>query len=68
MLYRSAKLDERELTVLAEIEDLRVRLRFVLNEPHRWTGSLRRLSFARMPLRAPPVSSLRSFRESRCTR
>jgi len=47
MLYRSAKLDERELTVLAEIEDLRVRLRFVLNEPHRWTGSLRRLSFAR---------------------
>lgn len=47
MLYASPKLDERERRVLTDIEDLRRRLRYALHEPRRWSGSLRRLSFAR---------------------
>lgn len=47
MLYTSARLDERELAVLSDIESLRQRLRTALHEPRRWSGSLRRLSFAR---------------------
>lgn len=47
MLYTSPDLDGRERTVLADIEDLRRRLRYALHEPRRWGGSLRRLSFAR---------------------
>jgi Fic family protein len=40
-------LDDREIRVLEEIEGLRKTLRWQLSEPRRWTGSLRRLSFAR---------------------
>jgi Fic family protein len=40
-------LDDREIRVLEEIEWLRKTLRWQLSEPRRWTGSLRRLSFAR---------------------
>jgi Fic family protein len=47
MLYVSSELDERERAVLADIDDLRERLRYALHEPRRWSGSLRRLSFAR---------------------
>lgn len=47
MLYTAPALDEREFAVLAEIEELRHRLRFALHEPRRWSGSLRRLAFAR---------------------
>lgn len=47
MLFRAPELDERELAVLAEIERLKHTLRLQLNEPRRWSGSLRRLSFAR---------------------
>jgi Fic family protein len=47
MLYESAELGEREVAVLADIDDLRQRLRHALYEPRRWSGSLRRLSFAR---------------------
>lgn len=47
MLFESPALMEPEERVLAEIEDLRKKLRWQLNEPRRWTGSLRRLSFAR---------------------
>lgn len=47
MLYTSCELGEREESVLADIEDLRQRLRYALHEPRRWSGSLRRLSFAR---------------------
>lgn len=47
MLYESCELGDRELSVLADIEDLRQRLRYALHEPRRWSGSLRRLSFAR---------------------
>jgi Fic family protein len=47
MLYRAPELDDREGRVLEEIEGLRKTLRWQLSEPRRWTGSLRRLSFAR---------------------
>lgn len=47
MLYTSPGLDEAELAVLADIEDLRRKLRYALHEPRRWSGSLRRLAFAR---------------------
>lgn len=47
MLYASSELGGRERAVLADIEDLRQRLRYALHEPRRWSGSLRRLSFAR---------------------
>lgn len=47
MLYTSPQLDDAERAVLGDIEDLRQRLRYILNEPRRWSGSLRRLSFAR---------------------
>ena len=47
MLFTSPEPDARELEVLAEVEDLRQRLRHQLREPRRWYGSLRRLSEAR---------------------
>jgi Fic family protein len=47
MLFTAPALDERESQVLAEIDDLRYRLRHQLHEPRRWYGSLRRLSLAR---------------------
>jgi Fic family protein len=46
-LFRTPRLDQREQEVLAEIKALETSLRFQLNEPRRWSGSLRRLSFAR---------------------
>ncbi|TFC77250.1 Fic family protein [Cryobacterium sp. TMS1-20-1] len=47
MIFATPMLDARELEVLVEIEALKIKLQFQLNEPKRWTGSLRRLSFAR---------------------
>lgn len=47
MLYQIPTFDERELEVLDRINVLKERLRWQLNEPRRWVGSLRRLSFAR---------------------
>lgn len=47
MLFTSPKLDDRELAVLAEIDELRLALRYQLNEPRRWSGALRRMAFAR---------------------
>jgi Fic family protein len=47
MLFTAPELDTRELEVLADIEDLKRRLRHQLHEPRRWYGSLRRLSIAR---------------------
>ncbi len=47
MLFRTPKLQDPERAVLDDIEDLKERLRLQLHEPKRWTGSLRRLSFAR---------------------
>jgi Fic family protein len=47
MLFEPPALDARELHVLKQIDDLKQRLRWQLNEPKRWSGSLRRLSFAR---------------------
>lgn len=47
MLFATPELHERELQVIAEIDDLAEKLRIRLHEPHRWFGSLRREQFAR---------------------
>ena len=47
MLYRAPELNSREQEVLAEIDELKQKLRWQLNEPRRWFGSLRRVSKAR---------------------
>lgn len=47
MLFTAPPLDDREQEVLAEVEDLKTRLRHQLYEPRRWYGPLRRLSAAR---------------------
>lgn len=47
MLFEPPALDARESEVIDEIDDLRKRLRTRLHEPRRWTGSLRRVQFAR---------------------
>lgn len=47
MLFEAPDLDARELEVIGEIDRLRQSLRHRLHEPRRWTGSLRRVQFAR---------------------
>lgn len=49
MLFEAPSLEGLELRVLSQIDDLRTQLRsrLSLDEPKRWQGSLRRLSFAR---------------------
>jgi Fic family protein len=47
MLFRVPTLGERELEVMAAIDDLAEKLRLRLYEPRRWSGSLRRMQFAR---------------------
>ena len=47
VLFTPTDLDERELYVLAQIDDLKQKLRWQLHEPRRWVGSLRRVAFAR---------------------
>lgn len=47
MLFEAPPPDAQELYVLSQIDDLKQKLRWQLNEPKRWLGSLRRLSFAR---------------------
>lgn len=46
-LFESPTLDSLEIGVLEQIDALRRSLRFQLVQPRRWSGSLRRLSFAR---------------------
>ncbi|MDR1186847.1 MAG: Fic family protein [Bifidobacteriaceae bacterium] len=60
MQYSSPGLGDRERTVIAEIEDLRGKLRHVLHEPSRWVGSLRRLSFARNLQNSNDIEGYRS--------
>lgn len=48
MIYRAPSLGEPEQAVLAQIDDLREALRIYLHEPRRWSGSLRRMAFARV--------------------
>ncbi|OIN79807.1 Fic family protein [Mycobacterium malmoense] len=47
MLFEAPELDAREREVITEIDRLRQSLRHRLHEPRRWTGSLRRVQFAR---------------------
>ena len=46
-LFATPTVTDREGEVIEEIDALRERLRHNLSEPRRWSGSLRRLSFAR---------------------
>jgi Fic family protein len=48
MLFDTPELGEAELRVIAEIDDLRQKMRIRLHEPRRWFGSLRRVQFARV--------------------
>jgi len=47
VLLEAPALDERELAVRARIDELGDSLRFQLRTPNRWTGALRRTTFAR---------------------
>ena len=47
MLFETPEPTEVELAVLSQIGDLKTKLRWQLNEPRRWFGSLRRMQFAR---------------------
>ncbi len=47
MLFQAPALDAQELAVLDQLDELKRSLRYSLHEPKRWSGSLRRLSFAR---------------------
>jgi len=47
MLFTVPLLGDRELEVIAAIDDLAEKLRLRLYEPRRWSGSLRRMQFAR---------------------
>jgi Fic family protein len=47
MVFHAPEPTDTEVQVLAEIEKLKKKLRWMLNEPRRWFGSLRRMQFAR---------------------
>ncbi len=47
MLFKAEKLAQRENSVIARIEDARRALKYNLATPRRWTGLLRRNTFAR---------------------
>lgn len=47
MVYEAPVLDESELRVLGLVDELRVALRDRVAEPRRWSGGLRRVTFAR---------------------
>lgn len=47
MIFATPPVDAREAEVLQHVEDLRSRLRLWVAERRRWTGVLRRMSFAR---------------------
>jgi Fic family protein len=47
MLLLAPQMDSRELEVMDRLDALKTSMRAQLNEPRRWQGSLRRLSFAR---------------------
>src|SRR4026208_2453130 len=47
MIFSSPALGDKDKAVIAEIEELRRRLSYSIGQPRRWTGRLRRVSFAR---------------------
>lgn len=47
MLFATPDLDEIEMSVVAQIDDVRDKMRARLHEPRRWVGSLRRAQLAR---------------------
>ncbi len=47
MIYVTPPLTDADEMVLARIDDQRVRLRYLLHEPRRWFGTLRRATLAR---------------------
>ncbi len=47
MLFATPELEPAELAVVVRIDQLRDSMRYLLHEPRRWQGSLRRVSMAR---------------------
>lgn len=47
MVFRTPELSEDDIEVLGLLEDQRTRLRDRMAEPRRWSGTLRRMAFAR---------------------
>lgn len=47
MLFETPELQDPEKAVLAQVDELKKKLRHRLYEPRRWSGSLRRVQFAR---------------------
>ena len=47
MLFRTPEIDDSETLLLAAIDGLRADLRYMLGQPRRWTGLLRRNALAR---------------------
>ncbi len=47
-IFQTPTADDSELAVMAKLEELRAQLRHRVAEPRRWSGTLRRLSFARV--------------------
>lgn len=47
MLFKAQKLDKKELEVLALVDELKGKLSYLLRQPTRWTGVLRRSTFAK---------------------
>jgi Fic family protein len=47
MLFQAPDIEEAEQTVLATIDSLKSDLKYLLGQPRRWTGLLRRNAFAR---------------------
>lgn len=47
MLFEAPEWDSREIDVMLRLDSLRQSMKLQLNEPRRWQGSLRRVSFAR---------------------
>jgi Fic family protein len=47
-IFRTPKPDAVELAVMAKLDEVRAQLRYGVSEPRRWSGTLRRLSFARV--------------------
>ncbi|MEK6601371.1 MAG: Fic family protein [Candidatus Binatota bacterium] len=47
MLFALSKLDAKEIQVIERIEETRQNLKYILSTPARWSGNLRRSTFAR---------------------
>jgi Fic family protein len=64
MLFATPKLGRAELEQIARLDDLRQQLRYQLATPRRWTGSLRRLAFARNVRASNSIEGIRASQDA----